>query len=242
VTYEDSYKSLREALTHGGLANGLHVEFDWVEADAISDYELDRRLEAVDGILVPGGFGIRGVEGMVKAAEYARTHKVPYFGICLGMQIAVIEIARNLCAWKDADSTEFNNDTHHKVFVRLRDLEGVEEMGGTMRLGSYACRLSPGSRAARAYGASEIRERHRHRYEFNPEFRKGMEERGLLFTGISPDGKFIEIVEFGDHPWFLACQFHPEFKSKPMSPHPLFRDFIAAAHSHARSGREVRAS
>jgi CTP synthase len=242
VSYEDSYKSLSEALVHGGLANGLTVEFDWVEADAISDYELDRRLDDVDGILVPGGFGIRGVEGMVKAAEYARTRKVPYFGICLGMQIAVIEIARNLCGWKDADSTEFNNDTRHKVFVKLRELEGVEDLGGTMRLGSYPCRLSPGSRAARAYGASEIRERHRHRYEFNPEFRKGMEERGLLFTGLSPDGKLVEIVEFGDHPWFLACQFHPEFKSKPMSPHPLFRDFIAAAHSHARSGREVRAS
>ncbi len=242
VTYEDSYKSLNEALVHGGLASNLKVQFDWVEADEISSYELERRLQEADGILIPGGFGLRGVEGMVRAAEYARSRKVPYFGICLGMQTAVIEFARNVCGWEDADSTEFSNDSKHKVFLKLRELEGVEEMGGTMRLGRYPCVLTADTRAERAYGTREISERHRHRYEFNLEFRKAMEEKGLRFTGLSPDGKFVEIVEVEDHPWFLACQFHPEFKSKPLAVHPLFREFIAAAHHHARSRREVKAS
>ncbi len=242
VTYEDSYKSLNEALVHGGLASNLKVQFDWVEADEISSYELERRLQEADGILIPGGFGLRGVEGMVRAAEYARSRKVPYFGICLGMQTAVIEFARNVCGWEDADSTEFSNDSKHKVFLKLRELEGVEEMGGTMRLGRYPCVLTADTRAERAYGTREISERHRHRYEFNLEFRKALEEKGLRFTGLSPDGKFVEIVEVEDHPWFLACQFHPEFKSKPLAVHPLFREFIAAAHHHARSRREVKAS
>ncbi len=242
VTYEDSYKSLNEALVHGGLASNLKVQFDWVEADEISSYELERRLQEADGILIPGGFGLRGVEGMVRAAEYARSRKVPYFGICLGMQTAVIEFARTVCGWEDADSTEFSNDSKHKVFLKLRELEGVEEMGGTMRLGRYPCVLTADTRAERAYGTREISERHRHRYEFNLEFRKAMEEKGLRFTGLSPDGKFVEIVEVEDHPWFLACQFHPEFKSKPLAVHPLFREFIAAAHHHARSRREVKAS
>ena len=241
VTYEDSYKSLNEALVHGGLACNLKVEFDWLEADEISEVDLERRLDEADGILIPGGFGVRGVDGMIRAARYARERKIPYFGICLGMQMAVIELARNVCGWEDADSTEFTNDSRHKVFLKLRELEGVDDLGGTMRLGRFPCVLSPGSGAVRAYGASEISERHRHRYEFNLEFREEMEQHGLRFTGLSPDGKFVEIVELEDHPWFLACQFHPEFKSKPLSPHPLFQDFIAAAHQYAEARRQQAA-
>jgi CTP synthase len=242
VTYEDSYKSLNEALVHGGLASNVKVNFDWVEADQISDDELQRRLEEANGLLIPGGFGIRGVDGMIRAVEHARTRRMPYFGICLGMQTSVIEFARNVCGWADADSTEFSNESGHKIFLKLRELEGVEEMGGTMRLGRYPCVLEPGSRAAQAYGVREISERHRHRYEFNVEYRPAMEERGLRFSGMSPDGKFVEIVELDDHPWFVACQFHPEFKSKPLDAHPLFREFIAAAVEHARVQQEVRAS
>jgi CTP synthase len=239
VTYEDSYKSLNEALVHGGAANALKVEFRWIEADDMSDFDLEKRLDDVDGILVPGGFGIRGVAGMVQAATFARERKVPYFGICLGMQTAVIEFARTVCGWEDADSTEFTNDSRHKVFLKLRELANVEDLGGTMRLGHYPCLLEPGSLAARVYGAREISERHRHRYEFNLEFRKGMEDRGLRLTGISPDGRFVEIIELEAHPWFLACQFHPEFKSKPLAPHPLFREFIAASFRYAQSRRKA---
>jgi CTP synthase len=182
------------------------------------------------------------VDGMLHAATYARTNNMPYFGICLGMQTAVIEVARNLCGWDDADSTEFSDDSQHKVFLKLRELAGVDEMGGTMRLGTYPCVLEAGSLAARAYGKREIDERHRHRYEFNLEFRAGMEEQGLRFTGMSPDGKFVEIVELEDHPWYLACQFHPEFKSRPLAPHPLFKEFIAAAHRHCHATRKVQVS
>ncbi|MFQ5767964.1 MAG: CTP synthase, partial [Acidobacteriota bacterium] len=242
VTYEDSYKSLNEALIHGGLASNLSVEFDWIEVDELSDHELEQRLDLADGILIPGGFGTRGVNGMMKAAKHARVRKVPFFGICLGMQTAIIEFSRNVCRWADADSTEFNEGSQHKVFLKLHELAGVEDMGGTMRLGHYACRLNEGSLAARAYGLLEISERHRHRYEFNMEFRSEMEKHGLRFSGLSPDGKFVEIVELDDHPWFLACQFHPEFKSKPLDAHPLFRDFISASFSHARTRREARAS
>ncbi|MFQ5718678.1 MAG: CTP synthase [Acidobacteriota bacterium] len=233
VTYEDAYKSLNEALVHGGLSSNVKVEFDWIEADEISELELTRRLDLADGILIPGGFGTRGVEGMILSARHAREHQVPYFGICLGMQSAVIEFARNVCDWEDADSTEFRNDSAHKIFLKLRELEGVDEMGGTMRLGSFPCVLAPASLAARAYESVEVNERHRHRYEFNLQFREEMEQHGLKFTGLSPDGKFVEIVELEDHPWFLACQFHPEFKSRPLAAHPLFRDFIAAACQHA---------
>ncbi len=242
VTHDDAYKSLAEALVHGGLAANLEVEFDWIEADEVSPADMESRLEAADGLLIPGGFGLRGVEGMVKAAEYARTHRMPYFGICLGMQTAVIEVARNVCGWADADSTEFTNDSRHKVFLKLRELKGIEDLGGTMRLGSYPCQVESGSLAARAYGKREFSERHRHRYEFNLEFRAGMEEKGLRFTGMSPDGNFVEIVEIEDHPWYVACQFHPEFKSRPLAPHPLFKDFIAAAHRHSHSTREVQVS
>jgi len=242
VSHGDAYKSLSEALVHGGLANSMKVEFDWIEADEVSIQELEQRLEEADGLLIPGGFGLRGVDGMLRAAAFARTRKIPYFGICLGMQTAVIELARNLCGWDDADSTEFTNDSQHKVFLKLRELVDVDEMGGTMRLGSYPCTLETGSLAARAYGKSEIAERHRHRYEFNLEFRAGLEEKGVRFTGMSPDGKFAEIIELEDHPWYLACQFHPEFKSKPLAPHPLFKEFIAAAERHRLAARKVPVS
>jgi CTP synthase len=242
VTHDDAYKSLAEALVHGGLSSRLKVEFDWIEADEVTPQEVEQRLEEADGLLIPGGFGMRGVEGMVRAAEYARVNKMPYFGICLGMQTAVIEIARNVCGWQDADSTEFTNDSKHKVFLKLQELKGIEDLGGTMRLGSYPCTLESGSLAARAYGTRELKERHRHRYEFNLEFRAGMEESGLRFTGMSPDGHFVEIVELEDHPWYLACQFHPEFKSRPLAPHPLFKEFVAAAHRHSRTRNEVAVS
>jgi CTP synthase len=183
----------------------------------------------VDGILVPGGFGTRGTGGMVAAAEYARRTGTPYFGICYGFQWAVTEYARNVCGLRGADSTEVAPDAEHKVIYKLQDLLGVDEMGGTMRLGSYPCRLLPGSLAARAYGATEIRERHRHRYEFNKAYESCLGQGGLSISGKTPDGKFVEIAEIPGHPWYLAVQFHPEFKSKPLAPHPLFASFVAAS-------------
>ncbi len=235
VAYEDSYKSLNEALLHGGVASRLRVRSRWIEAEDVADGKLESELGSVDGILVPGGFGIRGVAGMVEAIRYARERAVPFFGICLGLQCAVIECARNLCGLEGADSTEFSETTPHPVIYKLRDLLGVEHLGGTMRLGAYPAQLAPGSFARAAYGRDTISERHRHRYEVNKEFVPRLEEAGLRVTGISPDGKFVEIVERADHPWFLACQFHPEYKSRPLAPHPLFRDFIAAAHRHRRA-------
>jgi CTP synthase len=235
TAYEDSYKSLTEALLHGGVASELRVHLRWIEAPENGPGRLEEELAEVDGILVPGGFGIRGVSGMLEAIRYARERKVPYFGICLGLQCAVIEAARNLCGMADADSTEFDDKTTHRVIYKLRDLLGVETMGGTMRLGSYKTELADGSFARRAYGRREIAERHRHRYEVNQEFRPQLEAAGLKVTGISPDGKFVEIVEYADHPWFLACQFHPEYKSRPLDPHPLFREFVAAAYRHKRT-------
>src|SRR6266566_4722398 len=232
VELEDSYKSLREALTHGGVANNLRVNVRWIESEELMDEESDARLRDFDAILVPGGFGKRGVEGMIRAISYARRTRTPYFGICLGMQTACIEFARNACDLKEADSTEFNVETPYPIIFKLRDLVDVEQFGGTMRLGACPCRLSEGSLAREIYhGAPEISERHRHRYEFNPAYRQTLEQGGLVFSGISTDGKFVEIVELSrdDHPWFLGCQFHPEFKSKPLAPHPLFASFVRAA-------------
>jgi CTP synthase len=232
VELEDSYKSLREALTHGGVANNVRVNVRWIESEELMDENYDARLRDFDAILVPGGFGKRGVEGMIRAISYARRTRTPYFGICLGMQTACIEFARNACDLKDADSTEFNVETPHPVIFKLRDLVGVEEMGGTMRLGAWPCHLHQDSRARDIYGgAEEISERHRHRYEFNPAFRETLEKCGLVFSGASADRRFIEIVELSrdEHPWFLGCQFHPEFKSKPLAPHPLFASFVHAA-------------
>jgi CTP synthase len=230
VEYEDSYKSLKEALIHGAAAHGLKAGIHWIEAEGITGPDWERQLDGYDGILVPGGFGKRGIDGMLNAIRYARERKVPYFGICLGMQTLVIEFARNVAGLEDADSTEFNPGTPHRVIFKLRELKGVDELGGTMRLGSWACRLSEGSFAQKAYNAREIQERHRHRYEFNREYEEQLRAAGLRITGETPDGTYVEICEIAGHPWFLGCQFHPEFKSKPMEPHPLFAAFIGAAY------------
>ena len=235
VELEDSYKSLREALTHGGVANNLRVDVKWIESEELMDDDYEDRLRDFDAILVPGGFGKRGVAGMIRAIYYARKSRTPFFGICLGMQTACIEYARNVCDLNDADSTEFDVETPHPVIFKLRDLVGVEELGGTMRLGAWPCRLAPGSLAREIYSdAEEISERHRHRYEFNPEYRAKLEKEGLVFSGSSPDGKFVEMIELPRevHPWFVAGQFHPEYKSKPLSAHPLFASFVRAAYEN----------
>jgi CTP synthase len=230
VEYEDSYKSLKEALLHGAASHGLKVNIHWMEAEGVVGTNWERQLEDYDGILVPGGFGKRGIEGMLNAIKFARERKVPYFGICLGMQTLVIEFARNVAGLEDANSTEFNPGTAHRVIFKLRELKGVDELGGTMRLGSWACRLAEDSFAQKAYGSREIHERHRHRYEFNREYEEQLRAAGLKITGQTPDGTYVEICEIADHPWFLGCQFHPEFKSKPMEPHPLFAAFIGASY------------
>jgi len=230
VEYEDSYKSLKEALLHGGIAHNVKVNIHWIEAESFEKGRLEKELEIYDGILVPGGFGKRGIEGMINAIEFARVQKVPYFGICLGMQTMVIEFARNVCGLKDADSTEFNPAAPHRVIYKLRELKGIDELGGTMRLGAWPCVLKPGSFAEQAYGATEISERHRHRFEFNREFEEILTSNGLKITGETPNGMYVEICEIANHPYYLGCQFHPEFKSKPLEPHPLFRSFVGAAY------------
>ena len=237
VEYEDSYKSLKEALTHGALAFNLKLNATWVEAEGLetkdpADRSYESQLEGYDGVLVPGGFGKRGIAGMLNGIRYAREKKVPYFGICLGMQTACIEYARNVCGLADADSSEFDPATPHRIIYKLRELRGIDELGGTMRLGAWACKLEPGSLAHKAYGALEISERHRHRYEFNREYEELLTGAGLRITGSTPDGTYVEIVEIPDHPYFLGCQFHPEFKSKPLEPHPLFQAFIGASYQN----------
>jgi CTP synthase len=233
VQLEDAYKSLREALLHGGLAHSHKTVIDWIESEEIDSAETAaKRLKGYDGILVPGGFGKRGIQGMVYTIQFARDHKVPFFGICLGMQCATIEYARDAAGLAGANSTEFDQQTPYRVIYKLRELLGVEEMGGTMRLGAWPCKLEPGSFAYKAYGQAEISERHRHRYEFNREYEKTLLAAGLKITGRTPDENYVEIVEAPDHPWFLGCQFHPEFKSKPLEPHPLFSAFIGAAVEH----------
>jgi CTP synthase len=239
VEYEDSYKSLKEALVHGSLAHNLKLQLNWIEAEGLeaSDQSFEAQLEDYDGILVPGGFGKRGIAGMLNAIRYAREKKVPYFGICLGMQTACIEFARNVCGLADANSSEFDPATPHRIIYKLRELRGVEELGGTMRLGAWPCKLEPGSLAHKSYGSLEISERHRHRYEFNREYEGPLTAGGLRITGSTPDGTYVEIVEIPDHPYFLGCQFHPEFKSKPLEPHPLFKAFIGASHEYGRQRR-----
>jgi CTP synthase len=232
VEYEDSYKSLKEALLHGGIAHNVRVRIHWIEAESFEKGKLQRELEEYDGILVPGGFGRRGIEGMIAAIEFARVRKVPYFGICLGMQTMVIEFARNVCGMPEANSTEFNPVAPQRVIYKLRELKGVDELGGTMRLGAWPCVLKEGSFAYKAYGTTEISERHRHRYEFNREFEEALTSYGLKITGETPSGTYVEICEIEDHPYFLGCQFHPEFKSKPLEPHPLFRSFVGAARKY----------
>jgi len=242
VEYEDSYKSLKEALLHGGLAHRLKVNIHWIEAEGVTPANAARTLEDYDGILVPGGFGKRGIEGMIHSIQYARENNVPYFGICLGMQTMVIEYARNVCGLERADSTEFDPATPHRVIFKLRELKGVDELGGTMRLGAWPCVLADGSFAKQAYGVREISERHRHRYEFNREYEDTLKAGGLKITGETPDQTYVEICEIAGHPWYLGCQFHPEFKSKPMEPHPLFQAFIGAAYDQRRNRSASRRS
>jgi CTP synthase len=236
VQLEDAYKSLREALLHGGLAHGYKTVLDWIEAEEIDSVETaEARLRGYDGILIPGGFGKRGMQGMIYTARYARERKVPFFGICLGMQLATVEYARDVAGLERADTTECDPQSPHRVIYKLRELLGVDEMGGTMRLGAWTCKLTPGSFAHRAYGKLEISERHRHRYEFNRDYEKTLTNAGLQITGRTPDENYVEIIEAPDHPWFLGCQFHPEFKSKPLEPHPLFAAFIGASLEHKHS-------
>jgi len=232
VNLVDSYKSLNEALHHGGIANDAKVELVFIDSEKLEQDSYVEELFEVDGILVPGGFGKRGIEGMIKAIEFARAQKIPYLGICLGLQTAVIEFARHVCKLENANSNEFVPDPPYKVIYKMRELVGVEAMGGTMRLGKYPCQLKPGSRAWEAYRADTVWERHRHRYEVNQDYVSILEENGLLVTGRSPDRIFVEMVEIPDHPWFVACQFHPELKSKPFAPHPLFAGFVEASLQH----------
>jgi CTP synthase len=244
VEYEDSYKSLKEALVHGALAHNLKLNLNWIEAEGLEtgDASNAAQLEEYDGILVPGGFGKRGIAGMLNGIRYAREHKVPYFGICLGMQTACIEFARNVCGLEDANSSEFDPATPHRIIYKLRELRGVEELGGTMRLGAWPCKLEPGTLAYQIYDKSEISERHRHRYEFNREYEGTLTAAGLRLSGSTPDGTYVEIIELPDHPHFIGCQFHPEFKSKPLEPHPLFKSFIGAAYEHGLQRRSDKAA
>jgi CTP synthase len=236
VQLEDAYKSLREALLHGGLAHNHKTVLEWIEAEDIDSVATAAaRLRGYDGILVPGGFGKRGVQGMIYTIQYARENKVPFFGICLGMQCATVEYARDVAGLERADTTECDPQSPHRVIYKLRELLGVDEMGGTMRLGAWPCKLEPGSFAAKAYGKLEISERHRHRYEFNRDYEKILVAAGLRITGRTPDENYVEIVEAPEHPWFLGCQFHPEFKSRPLEPHPLFAAFIGAALEHKKN-------
>ncbi|MDG3441670.1 MULTISPECIES: CTP synthase [Nitrospirillum] len=239
----DSYKSLAEALTHGGIANNVKVKLDWIDSEIFEGGGAVQRLEGVHGILVPGGFGERGSEGKIRAAQFARERNVPYFGICFGMQMAVIEASRHLAGLEDAGSSEFGHKYKHPVvglmteWVRGNEMEkrGAEgDLGGTMRLGAYPCQLLPGTKVAEVYGANHIEERHRHRYEVNITYKDQLEKVGLKFSGLSPDGELPEIVEIPSHPWFIGVQFHPELKSKPFEPHPLFTSFISAAIAQSR--------
>ncbi|MDF1536946.1 MAG: CTP synthase [bacterium] len=235
VSLVESYKSLNEALIHGGIANDSRVILRFVDSEELETREPADLLGEADGILVPGGFGHRGTEGKIRAARYAREEKVPYFGICLGMQLAVVEFARSVASLERANSSEFDEKTPHPVIDLLPEQRDVTDMGGTMRLGAYPCLLEEGTEARRLYGAGEISERHRHRYEFNPEYKDTLREKGLRISGTSPDGRLVEMIEHPDHPWFVGCQFHPEFKSRPWKPHPLFAGFIAASLALKRS-------
>lgn len=238
VELHDSYISVNEALKHGGISTGSAVDIHWIDSESLENgADIDEILGDMDGILVPGGFGSRGIEGKIKACEYARTKGVPYFGICLGMQIAVIEYARNVLGLDGANSAEINPQTKYPVIDILPEQKNVTDMGGTMRLGQYPCKLNPDSKAYELYGEEMIYERHRHRYEFNNEYRPDFLKCGMIFAGTSPDDHIVEMVEIPDHPWFVAGQFHPEFKSRPNKPHPLFRGFVTAAKQHSEEKR-----
>jgi CTP synthase len=241
VNLHDAYKSIIEAFIHAGVENGARVELVWVSSEDIRRDGAEKFLDCVDGLLIPGGFGERGVEGKIEAIRFVREHKIPFLGICLGMQCAVIEYARNVCNLTNAHSHEFHRELEYPVISLLPDQKSVTDMGGTMRLGAYPCVLSPSSRSAKAYGISQVSERHRHRYEYNNEFRERLESAGLRVTGQSPDGRLVEIVEMPKHPWFVSVQFHPELKSRPTKAHPLFRDFVGAAVEY-REKRMVSAA
>jgi CTP synthase len=229
----DAYTSIREALIHGGIANDVGVELHWVSSDLCADQaSAGAELAGHDALLVPGGFGVRGVEGMVQAVRWAREHQMPFFGICLGMQTAIIEFARDVCRLPETNSSEFAPECENPVVALMDSQRDVQDLGGTMRLGSYPCRLTPGSRVREIYGADEVGERHRHRYEVNNHYRNTLTEFGMRCTGLSPDGSLVEMIELPDHPWFIGCQFHPELRSRPMRPHPLFASFVAAARAY----------
>ncbi len=231
----DSYKSIKEALAHGGIANSAGAHIDWLASDRFTNQETTAELLApYDGLLVPGGFGVRGIDGMLEAIRWAREHKLPFFGICLGLQTAIIEFARNVAKLPNTNSSEFEPECENPVIALMRSQEGIQEMGGTMRLGAYPCRLRPGSRVAQIYGTSEVSERHRHRYEVSNAYRDVLAEYGLRCSGLSPDGSLVEMIELPEHPWFIGCQFHPELKSRPVRPHPLFASFVQAALQHRR--------
>ena len=229
VQLHDAYLSVAEALRHAGYAQGAEVEIRWIDSAEVTPQTAESLLGGCDGILVPGGFGPRGIEGMILAARYARERGVPYLGLCLGMQIAVIEFARHVCRWADADSGEFNPESRHKVIDFLPDQSDTVDKGGTLRLGAYPCKIVPGTLMEKCYGKALISERHRHRYEFNNEFREALAAAGLTLSGLSPDGTIVETVEVSGHPFYLGVQFHPEFKSRPQRPHPLFLGFLEAA-------------
>ncbi len=229
VELQDAYKSIIAAFEHAGMENDVRVELKWVNSETLNDKNVSKKLADVSGILVPGGFGERGIEGKLAAIRYARENKIPFFGICLGLQCAVIEFARNVLGKADANSTEFDPETSNPVIHLMETQKSIKRMGGTMRLGSYPCKLRRGTKAHKAYGRLEISERHRHRYEFNNSYRLELEEAGMIISGLSPDGDLVEMIELKDHPWFIGCQFHPELKSRVKRAHPLFRDFVAAA-------------
>ncbi|MDI6690144.1 MAG: CTP synthase [Actinomycetota bacterium] len=229
VQLPDAYLSVVEALRHAGFYREREIDLQWVDAETLSPAEVERRLSQIDGILVPGGFGVRGIEGKIRAVTFARENKIPFLGICLGLQCAVVEFARNVSELKDANSSEFDPNTPHPVIDLLPKQKEIREMGGTMRLGAYPCTLVPGTKAHAAYESDLVFERHRHRYEVNNRYRQKLSDRGMVFSGLSPDEKLVEIIELSDHPWFVSTQFHPEFKSRPDRPHPLFKDFIGAA-------------
>jgi CTP synthase len=239
MSLKESYKSLFEALTHGGIANEARVELECIEAEKVEEIGSEALLSQLDGILVPGGFGDRGSEGKIEAIRYAREHQVPFFGICLGMQMAVVEFARNVCGLAGANSTEFDANSPHPVIHLMESQKGIDAKGGTMRLGAYPCVLQDESLALKLYGRKKISERHRHRYEFNNDYAERLTQNGMVLSGLSPDGNLVEIVELKNHPWFLGCQFHPEFKSRPMDCHPLFKGFIKAALQNRQTLKEV---
>jgi len=233
IELQDAYKSIYESLRHGAIANDVELDLKRIDSELIDEKNLEEMLGDLHGILIPGGFGIRGIEGKIRAVRWARENRVPFFGICLGMQCALIEFARNVTGMKDANSTEFDSDTPYPVIDLLATQKSITSLGGTMRLGAYSCQLSLDSKAYQAYGVDQVSERHRHRYEVNNRFREEFVKQGLLLAGTTLDSKLVEIIEIPEHPWFVACQFHPEFKSRPLKPHPLFREFVAASKKHA---------